>query len=78
MTENADAIAYYEEEITIQLSRITLLSIIGACVLATKHPDYTGPAADLVKNAIRQLAPLVCRYAPQGTLAEWLSLSRPS
>lgn len=78
MTNQADTIAYYEEEITIQLSRITLLSIVGACVLATKHPDYTGPATELVKSAIRQLAPLVTDYAPPGTIDEWLSLSKPS
>lgn len=78
MTTDADALAYYEEEITIELTRITLLCMIGAMHLATKHPSFAGPGADLVHHAISQLSPLVDKYAPKEVLAAWLPSYRPS
>lgn len=62
---------YWREQVIITCDRITLLAIFGASILALKHPEFTGPSAALLREALKQLVPLVCKGAPVDVLIEW-------
>jgi len=63
--------AYWRERVTIEMDRLTLLTLIGAGVLSLKHPDFVGPSAALVRDALRQMVPLAYEHVPRQVLAEW-------
>ncbi len=71
MNKDAETAAYYEEEVTITMQRLTLMCIIGACILALKHPDAPDDVTHIIKTAIRGLTPLVDYYVPDDVLEEW-------
>lgn len=71
MSQMAEATAYYEEEVTIHLPRINLMCVIGACILALKHPDSTNVSSDTVRTTVRSIVHLVDRYAPDEVIADW-------
>lgn len=71
MTLFTAATAYYQEPVTIVLDRITLMCMIGACLLALKHPDFKGPNADMVRTALKELIPFVDLHVPPPVLKEW-------
>lgn len=68
---------YLEEWCNLRLRRIQVLVIVGATILALKHPEYVGPAAETLRRLIRDLSTLVERYMPDDVLAEWERVLRP-
>lgn len=62
---------YWQERVKLEMDRLTVLTLIGAGVLSLKHPGFVGPSAAIVRDALRQMVPLVWEYVPRATLQEW-------
>lgn len=71
MTPTLPPSQYYEENITIVLDRLTLLTITQACIIALTHPAIPGLVKVMVKDALRQFIPLINEYAPEEVLQRW-------
>lgn len=71
MSQDAELAAYYEEHVLISLDRITLMCMVGACILALKHPDIPTSNKSMLKGAILQLLPFIDKHVPDNVLAEW-------
>lgn len=62
---------YWGERVTIELDRLTVLTLVGAGILALKHPDMTGPSSLVIRSTLAQLVPLVYQHVPTEILQEW-------
>lgn len=62
---------YYREQVRVIVPRIQIMGILGACVLALKHPDFPCESAARVRKVCRQLCCVVDRYLPVDVLEEW-------
>lgn len=65
---------YYDEVVTIELDRLTLLAIVSATLLALKHPEMPQSTRAILNHTLRALIPQVTRYAPPSTLEEWAEI----
>lgn len=71
MSQEADQIAYYNETITINLDRLTLAAICSAAILALQHPEIPDDVSAIVTYAMRNLTPMVDKYAPANVRTSW-------
>ncbi len=62
---------YYREQVPVVMERIQIMTILGACILALKHPKFPDGAAAMTRDICRQLRVQVDRYVPGDTKAEW-------
>jgi len=62
---------YWRETVKLDMDRITVLTMIGAGILALQHPQFTGPSAMVLRHTLGQLTALVYEHVPAEMLEEW-------
>jgi len=62
---------YWRERVTVEMDRLTCLVIVGAGILALRHPEYTGPSSLILRDTLRRLVPLCYEPVPEAVLREW-------
>jgi hypothetical protein len=67
---------YYQERILIDATRLDLLAITSACILALKHPELPDTVRQMLSAALPQILPMISEYMPDAILQEWCQITQ--